>query len=213
VRASSGIKTIADLKGKRIVTHIKSNVSLRQLKRTILATAGMTFNDIIPVEAGGLGQNINKVVEGRADAAITALRIPVFRKAHVSIPGGAQILALGPKATDEFMSSRTPGSRTFTTKPAKGNVGVNAVTKIAAFDSYVNVGSQISNEEAYTLIKTMHPNWKELQKPLRVLRGLKPNQIAPPGNVIPYHPGAVKYYKEAGVWTAANDKRDAELMK
>ena len=96
VRASSGIKTIAGLKGKRVVTHIKSNVSLRQLNRTIFATAGMTFDDVIPVTAGGIGQNINMVVEGKADAAITALRIPVFRKAHAGIPGGVQVLALGP---------------------------------------------------------------------------------------------------------------------
>ena len=205
-RANSGIKTVADLKGKRVIINLKSNVSLGQLNRTILATAGLTEADVSPVTAGNIPQNINAVVEGRADAAVTALGIPLVRKANAGIPGGVVMLSIGPKATDAFMNAGMPGSRTMMAKPSKRNIGVAGPMKIAAFDTYVNIAGSISNEDAYTIAKTLHSNWKSLQKQHPVLRGVKPNQMAPAANPIPYHPGAMKYYKEVGVWTAANDK-------
>lgn len=205
-RASSGIKTIADLKGKRVIINLKSNVSLGQLNRTILTTAGLTVKDVTPVTAGNIPQNINALVEGRADAAVTALGIPLVRKAHAGIPGGVVMLSIGPKATDAFMNAGMPGSRTMMAKPSKRNIGVAAPMKIAGFDSYVNVSGTLSAEDVYILTKTLHSNWKALQKGHPVLRSVKPSLMAPATNPIPYHPGAVKYYKEVGVWTAANDK-------
>ena len=53
VKESSGIKTLADLKGKRVVVKFKTNVSLAQANRTILASAGLTENDVTSVESGG----------------------------------------------------------------------------------------------------------------------------------------------------------------
>ncbi|MBT3915076.1 MAG: TAXI family TRAP transporter solute-binding subunit [Rhodospirillaceae bacterium] len=206
VRTNSGIKSLADLKGKRVVINLKSNVSLGQLNRTILATAGLKPSDVKEVTAGNIPQNINTVVEGRADAAVTALGIPLIRKANAGIPGGVTMLPIGPKATDAFMHAGMPGSRTMMTKPSKRNIGVTKPMKIAGFDTYVNVSGTLSADDAYTLVKTLHTNWKALQKQHPVLRSVKPNLMAPATNPIPYHPGAVKYYKEAGVWNAANDK-------
>ena len=40
---------------------------------------------------------------------------------------------------------------------------------------------------------------------------MKLNKIAPSTNPIPYHAGAIRYFKEIGIWTAANDKRQAEV--
>jgi uncharacterized protein len=205
-RANSGIKTIADLKGKRVIISLKSNVSLGQLNRTILATAGLTVADVIPVTAGNIPQNINAVVEGRADAAVTALGIPLVRKANAGIPGGVVMLSMGPKATNEFMDAGMPGSRTMMAKPSKRNIGVSAPMKIAGFDTYLNVSGKLSADDAYILTKTLHSNWKALQKQNGRFRSVKPSLMAPASNPIPYHPGAVKYYKEAGVWNAANDK-------
>ena len=88
----------------------------------------------------------------------------------------------------------------------KGNI------TIAAFDSYLNAGSEVSNEDAYAMAKALHTNWKQLQKDYPPLRGTKQNAIAPANNPIPYHPGAIKYYKEAGLYTAANAKNDASRM-
>jgi hypothetical protein len=211
VRNSSGMKTIADLRGKDVQVNIKSNVSLGQLNRTLLATAGLTMKDVNAKESGGIVQGINMVVEGRVDAAVTALGIPVLLKAHAGIPGGIRILSLGPKASDEFMHKGMEGARTLTVKPSKRFVGVKGPTKIAAFETYLNISGNVSNEDAYIFAKTLHQNWKALNKDYGATRSVKVNAMAPPINPIPYHAGAIKYYKEAGIWSAENDKHQMML--
>ena len=59
----------------------------------------------------------------------------------------------------------------------------------------------------------MMKNWKKLQKDYPPLRGVPQNALAPAHNAMPYHPGAIRYWKEVGLWTAANDKQQAKLME
>ena len=209
VKESSGLKTVADLKGKKVVVKFKTNVSLAQANRTILSTAGLTEKDVISIVAGGVVSAINMVVEGRADATTVALTMPQMRKAHASVPGGLRVLSLGSLGTDAFMEAGMAGLYTKTMKPAKRIPFVRAETRIAAFDTYLNAGSQVSDEDAYNMAKALHQNWKKLQKDIPPLRGVKAEQLVTPLNPIPYHPGAAKYYKEVGLWSAANQKRDS----
>ena len=209
VKESSGIKTVGDLKGKKVVVNFKTNVSLAQTNRTILATAGLTVDDVTAVDSGGVVAGINMVIEGRADATTVALAMPQMRKAHASVPGGLRILQLGPKANDAFMAKGMPGLYTKTVKPNKRTPFVKGETYIAAFDTYLNAGISVKNEDAYNMAKAMHVNWKQMQKDYGPLRGVKVTALTPSNNPIPYHPGAVKYYKEAGLWSAANEKQDA----
>ncbi len=212
-KEDSGIKTVADLKGKRVVVKFKTNVSLAQANRTILATAGLTEADVIPVESGGVVASIGMVVQGRVDAAPIATGMPQMRKAHATVPNGLRILSLGPKGDDEFMAKGMSGLYTLVEKPSKRKPFVRQETKIAAFDSFLNAGSQVSDEDAYKMAKVIYDNWKQLQKDYPPLRGTQQKYLAPSNNPIPYHPGAVKYYKEVGIYSDANAKNDSGLMK
>ena len=212
VKESSGIKTMADLKGKRVVVKFKTNVSLAQANRTILSTAGLTEKDITSIESGGVVASIGMVTQGRVDAAPIATGMPQLRKAHATVPGGLRIIPLGPLGTDEFLGKGMAGLYSVKQKNSKRKPFVKSDITIAAFDSYLNAGSKVSNEDAYAMAKALHTSWKQLQKDYPPLRGVGSDAIAPANNPIPYHPGAVKYYKEAGIYSAANAKNDASRM-
>jgi TRAP transporter TAXI family solute receptor len=211
VREDSGITSLEKLKGKKVVTHIKSVTSLTNLSKRVLATAGISEKDVTPMESGGLVRNIDLVVEGRADASPIGYAMPAFRKAHATVPKGQRILPLGPKGTDEFLDSGVPGSRTHMAKASDKRTYLKGDTQVAIFDAYLNAGSAVSNEDAYILVKTLHENWKQLQKDYGPLRGIPQNGLAPASNPHPFHDGAIKYYKEVGLWTAENDKRQAAV--
>ncbi|MGA0314531.1 MAG: TAXI family TRAP transporter solute-binding subunit [Alphaproteobacteria bacterium] len=204
VKADSPIKRIEDLKGKRVVIDVKSVVSLANLNKAILATGGVMPGDVTAVNSAGVVQNINLVVEGRADAATVAAGMPAVRKAHATV--GVRMLSLGPNNSAEMFAEMAPGSRPFVQKALKRYPFIKKDQLITAFDAYLNSGKAVSSDDAYKVAKVLHTKWKDLQKAYGPLRGVGQNKIAPPTVSHPYHPGAIKYYKEAGIWSAANEK-------
>jgi len=211
-KEKSGIRTMADLKGKRVIVKFKTNVSLAALNRTLFAAEGISMNDITAVESGGVVASIGMVVQGRVDAAPIATGMPQLRKAHATVPGGLRIIPLSPHITGESLGKRMAGVYTVKQSHSKRKPFVKGNITIAAFDSYLNAGTQVSNEDAYNMAKAAYDNWKQMQKDYPPLRGTPQKGIAPANNPIPYHPGAAKYYKEVGIYTDANMKRDASLQ-
>ena len=212
VKESSGIKTLDDLRGKKVIVNVKTNVSLALTNRTVLSTAGLTEQDVAAVDSGGVVAGINMVVEGRADATTVALAMPAMRKTHATVPGGLRVLGLGKMANDEMLAKGIAGLYSMKVEPSKRYPFVREALTIAAFDTYLNAGSQVGDDDAYMLVKSLHTNWKKLQKDYAPLRGTPIDGLAPANTSMPYHPGAIKYYKEAGLWTAEHDAGQTKAM-
>ena len=212
VKENSGIKTLDDFRGKKIIVNVKTNVSLALTNRTVLSTAGLTEKDVDAVDSGGVVAGINMVVEGRADATTVALAMPAMRKTHATVPGGLRIIGLGKMANDEMLAKGIAGLYSMKVKPSKRFPFVREPLTIAAFDTYLNAGSQVGDDDAYMLVKSLHTNWKKLQKDYAPLRGTPIDGLAPANTSMPYHPGAIKYYKEAGLWTAGHDAGQTRAM-
>ncbi|MCC2095781.1 MAG: TAXI family TRAP transporter solute-binding subunit [Hyphomicrobiales bacterium] len=211
VKASSGIKTMEDLKGKRAVVAFKTNVSLARADIALLASAGMTEKDVESVTAGGVVAGLNMVSEGRSDSAPVAVSMPQMRKAHATVPGGMFVLPIGEKGTDELLGKMMPGLYTMKLKPSKSLPQVDKEKTIAAFDTYLNITGKVSPEDGYIFAKTLYGNWKKLQKDYAPLRGVAQNELIPANVVLPVHPGAKKFYKEVKLWTPAHDAAQAKL--
>ena len=207
VKANSGIMKVSDLKGKKVVTTTGPIVNLTNLNIAYLHSGGLGLKDITAIKSGGIVDNINKVVEGRADASAVALGMPALRKAHASVPGGIRILPLGGGGSDAFLDREVPGSRGLVQKPGKTRPFLTEPTRVSAFDAYLNAGKAVSADDAYKIIKVLHTNWASLQKSYGPLRGVKKDEICPPTNPHPYHTGVVKYLKEAKLWSAAHEKQ------
>jgi TRAP transporter TAXI family solute receptor len=213
VRASAGIERIEDLKGKRVVVDVKGNVSLADLNRAMLRTGGIGEEDVVPIDVGGIEQGVEAVIEGRADAAPIAIGTPLLSQAHASLPGGVRIVALGRNASDEALDSLAPGSRTLLLERSQERVGVSEATLVAAFDTFVNVGSGIDPEGAYLLARTLHEGWESLRNDYPALRGTSARDLAPATNPHPYSDGAVRYFKEVGLWSEANEAREKRISR
>jgi hypothetical protein len=214
-KKSSGMKTVADLKGKKVATDFKANASLDAANRAMLKAAGLDpEKDVTTVTISGIPEGYSGVTEGRFDAAATALAIPLAVKADTTIPGGIIMLEMtGPNANTAFLDSEIRGFYMDKTKPSSQNPGVDREMAITGFDVFMIIGSDVSDDDAYMLIKTLHENWKGLQESYKVLGRNPAEMLGKPSNTVPYHPGAIRYFKEAGLWTAENDAREKALMK
>jgi TRAP transporter TAXI family solute receptor len=209
-RGDSTIETIADLKGKPVITAYRSVVLFQRVHEVLLATAGLTPDDIKPVEAAGVADAVRSLVEGRVAAAGSITNIGLLREADASVSGGLRVLALG---ENEAALEQLAGFTATTLKPGPASVGVTKPMRVAQFDVYLNTSSKHAADDVYRQVKAIHQNWGKLQKEVPGLRGADAAELAPANISHPYHEGAVRYFKEVGLWTDKHERRQQEMLK
>ena len=208
VRADAGIETVADLAGHRVITAVRSNVALERWHLGILATGGLGFEDIEALSVASLPDGIRMLTEGRADAAPIGLDTALVRQAHATIPGGVRFVGLG--GDESRVLDSVPGARVHVADTA--SVGIPVPTRVARFDTYLNTGPHISDDDAYLIVRTIHTHWDSLRRDYALLEPITAEMTVPPDSPHPYHPGAVRYWREAGLWTGAHESNQARAL-
>lgn len=211
VRASSGLTRVEDLRGKRVVLDYRSLVPLGRLNRAILASGGLTEHDVVPVTAAGLPEGARLVQEGRADAVAMGYRLPLVEQMNATLPGGGlRFLQMG--RDEARVPELMPGAWVATVTPDKSVVGMTGPTRLAMYDTYLNTSTKLAAADAYRIVAALHRGWKQLRKDYVVLAPVAANQICPVKTPLPYHAGAVRYFRKAGLWSAAHDANQARLL-
>jgi hypothetical protein len=210
VRADSGLERVEDLAGRRVVLNYRGLVPLDRLNRAILASGGLTEADVEPVTAAGLAEGARIVNEGRADAVAMGYRLPLVQQMHASIGSGIRFLTMG--ADEEKVGTLMPGAGVITVRPGPAVVGIEKPTRLAVYDTYLNTGIHLSDEDASQVVATLHGAWTSLRRDYAVLAPVEPAALAPAAPPHPYHPGAVTYLREAGLWSPAHAANQERLL-
>ena len=74
-------------------------------------------------------------------------------------------------------------------------------------------GAQTPDDVAQDVVRTVYENFEQLKEDYPPLRSGEREKFASAANTIPYHPGAVAFFKEEGLWTEANEEREQALAK
>lgn len=201
VRADSGIRRLADLRGRAVVTRFRSIAPFDRINAEVLATDGVAVDEVQEVVVAGVPEAIRALVDGRADAAIALLGIPALREAHATIPGGVRVLSLGP---EEHRVSDMPGFQAFTVQPGPAMAGVDEPIRVARMDVYLNTGVDVPRQLVHDVVRTIHGNWAALQEALPAFRSVPAAEVAPVHTVHPLHAGAEQYFVEAGLRPSAD---------
>ena len=207
---SSGLKSVGDLKGKPTVMSYRAIASFDKVNQAVIATAGLTLKDVKPVVVSGIPDTVRGIVDGRVVAGGTIIGIPMLREANATVSGGLRVLELGP---NEKPINALAGFTAVTIKPRPPFVGVTKPMKVPRFDVFLNTGAHLSADDVYKVIKVIYGNWSSLQKDVPALRAIPAKDLAPLNFGHPYHAGAVRFFKEVGLWTPAHETRQAALLK
>jgi len=200
VRKDSPIKTIADLKGKRVPTDYVSQRVLDVLTRGTLANAGLTYDDIKKVPVPNVVGGADEFAKGNADVFMFALGSGKVSEVDAQV-GGVRMLPVDPSPEAMArMRKIIPVAYAIKVEPGKGRAGVEAPTWTYAYDYLVLANSKVSDEAAYKLAKIMHDHKAELAAGFGGISGFDPGRMAKDMGPVQFHPGAIKYYKEIGAW-------------
>jgi TRAP transporter TAXI family solute receptor len=212
-----GIETLADIKGKR-VSRIQANPSVNLKVEAILAFAGLTWDDVDVVEVPSYGAALRGVVEGSNDCAGGVPTAGIFRELEASNrginwPGLPEDNAEGWERLRAVAPFFAPTVETVGAGLSADNPGHLIAYKYPMVTTYAGT----SEEEAYHLTKAMDETFGMYKDVNAVMPrwSIKESGTAPAD--APFHPGAIRYLKEAGVWTdeaeAWNQKRLERMEK
>ena len=200
VKNDSPIKTIADLKGKRVVDGFNSQKTIPPLLDAQYSTAGMTRSDIKPVPVPNVVAGASAFISGKADAFFFALGAAKVREANASVGG---IRALGIDNTPEnlaLLKKHFPPSYLRLEKPSPPNVGITEPTYVMSYDGALVASIDTPEDVDYRMVKTMHANKKALAEVFGPFNLFDPNRMATNMDSIKWHPGTIRFLTEIGMW-------------
>jgi len=211
--ADSGIKTVADLKGKRIPTGWRGIPIVHFSSTANLATAGLTLNDVVQVPVAELNEGVRAFLEGRTDVMWHSAGSPAVQEANARVRGGIRLVAMGTSPEGmKRLAEIYPG--TYKTTLKKGSsVGVLDDVAVASNDIYIVAPTSLSEDLVAAFLKTVWDANEELRSVTPRMRLWTRERMVSPEASIPFHQGAIKFFREKGKWPAAMDKLQAELGK
>lgn len=212
VRENSGLRTIGDLKGKRVAMKLSGNLALESANVAMLASAGLSEKDITNITMAGLTQGLKAVADGTIDAAPMSTSMPIVQELNATVPGGVRILTLdGPNATTTFLSKEVPGLYAFPIEPAPNRPGVHRGTVVTGFDVFLLGSADMPESRAKAVVEALLASWDDMRKKYPQLAHSTVQDLSLPTNAVPYHPGAIAAFKAKGMWSAANVEREQQF--
>jgi TRAP transporter TAXI family solute receptor len=203
----AGISKIADIRGKR-VTFVQGAPSLNNAMAALLSYANLDWDDVTPVEVGGYNASIDAVLNNRADVVGGACNSPPFLRLEAS-PRGLFIPSLPHDDLEAVarVRSRLPWyvphlAFEGPTLPEEGlQVFSSAYPLLVGLDSSVEAW-------AYSIVKIMHHHFDDYKNNAPGATGWNMERQKFDQAFLPFHPGAIRYYKEVGVWDEAAEAQN-----
>ena len=197
----SPIKNIPDLKGKTMPWGFNAQTTGRILQETVLASGGLTMKDVKTVPTQSLFSGVDLLGEGKVDAATISIGTGQGQQANVKMASRGGIRFLNMDSSPEAIARirKVLPARPFLVQPAPFAVGIVGPTTVLAYSIFLSTSAKMSDDVVYDIVKMMHASKEELIKGHPVFRNFEPNRMTEEIGV-PWHPGAIKYYKEICQW-------------
>jgi len=205
VRDKSDIKRVSDLKGKKVAWDFGGHAINQTWQNAMMEMEGVKPSDVTQVRFSNLNDGVRGVAEGKVDASISALGIGLVEEVNAMEP----IRFLNLPNTEASNKVLAPyGASVVKSTPT---TGVKGETHVIGYPLHIVSSSKVSEHTVYTMVKAWWDNLEELQTLHPLFKRWKKEHQAITNFTVPYHPGAIKFYKEKGVWTDKHDARMKEI--
>lgn len=204
VRKDSPIKTMQDVKGKRVTGEYPANLAIWYNVFGALSSAGLAWSDVRVIPVPGLNEGIDALVQGRADVSSYALNSAKVKEADSAV--GVRHLAIDCSPDGERrLRAAVPGYYPRRLKKGEGT-GVLEDLCVIGYDVYLVAGKSADDKTVESLLAAIADNAPKLAPYHPVLRDFTREQMITADITIPYHPAAARFFRERGAWTAETEQ-------
>ncbi|MFL6931939.1 MAG: TAXI family TRAP transporter solute-binding subunit [Xanthobacteraceae bacterium] len=193
VRKDTSMRTVADLRGKKVVYGFSAQRVLDIVMRAMLATGGLTEKDISPVLVPNVIRGADDFVAGAADMFYFAFGAPKVREVDATV-GGIRAIEI-PESGMDAARKLYPDGYLARAAPGPFYIGVEKPMGVYTWDNMLFTHAQVKDDVVYKMIDTMAKNQDDLVAVQPALRTFSPQALYKKYNV-PYHPGALKYFAD-----------------
>ena len=212
-RRDAGIKTFADLVGKRVCTYKTYPVLDLYGYQAMMAYANLRPDQVKEVPVGGYKEGLRAVIDGAADTSCASPISPPVKELDAS-PHGLHWLQMPRSETEAWKRYLKVAPMMFPVTQTFGpGITKDRPQHTFGYCYRWNVYDWQDENLVYWFTKkldTMYDDYKERHPLLKFWTtdiAINLEQA-----FYPFHPGAVKYYKEIGMWGPKEDKWQAEML-
>ena len=193
VRVDAGVNSIKDFKGKAIAAQPRGNTA-EEITKQLLQVNGLTYNDV-KMSFVSYTDAVTQVQDGHAVAFTAGTTIP--SSAVMDIATSREIKLLDLANQIEAMKKLNPGY-TLNTIPKDTYPKQDKDVQVIGYATHIVASCKLAEDLVYAMTKTIAQNTQQLSAIVKDIKTLSPKGMAEDIGV-PFHPGAAKFYKEAGV--------------
>jgi TRAP transporter TAXI family solute receptor len=198
VKKDSPIKTLADLKGKRITYGYTAQPAFKPILDALLANGGLTPADIRPTLVPNLVRGAEDFASGNADAFFFSAGAAKVTEVDAGV-GGLRLLPVSTApAAIEAMKKIYPLGYAAEIAPRPGLAGVTQPVYTLAMDLALFVSAGEKEENVYKVVKALAENKADLTTTFAPMAEFDVNQMYKQAPMA-FHPGALRYYRERGL--------------
>ena len=198
----SPVKTLKDLKGLRMPSQFTAQNTVQLTQDAMLATSGLATVDMKAFPVASTVKGMQALGEGKVDAAqscygcAAALELNNALAAH----GGMRFLSL-PDTPEAMAALRKVFSSAYTQifQPSPTSTGIVGPTRLMVFSDFLLSSTHVSDDVVYKTTKAIYENKAALAASAAPMKTFDPSVMAEE-SIVPYHPGAEKFYREVGQW-------------
>lgn len=192
-RADSGIKTLADLKGKRVsVGAPKSGTEINA--RSLLTANGIKYSDFSKTEYLPYAESAQLIQNNQLDATLLSSGLGVAALRELAASTNVIMVPITPEQIAKIGNPvYQPGSI-----PANTYNGQTADVPTMTIGNFLVTRKEVPDDVVYKMTKAMYTHLDALIAAHSAAKAIDPAK-ALRGMPLPVHPGAEKYYKEVGL--------------
>jgi uncharacterized protein len=200
VRADSGITKTEDLRGQPMVDGYTAQQTILPQLDAIYATSGMSRSDMQPVQVPSVVGGADAFIAGDSVGFIFAHGAGKVREADAAVGGIRALTVPNTPEALEAIRQHWKSGYIVQMEPGPANPGVLEPGSFIAYPQLVFTNAAVDEETVYRLTKVLHESKETMAAAFPPFAGFEPSEMV--GETAPgeYHAGAIRFYKEAGLW-------------
>lgn len=193
-----GVAKMADLKGKRVSTGSPGSATEIMASRAIEAT-GLNKDKDMRRQRLGVAESVNALTDHRIDAFFWVGGIPTAAISRLAIARGIKMKLIDHADVVDRMNEKYGKLYSKSRIKAGTYPGYRTDCDVAEVWNLIVTGDRMSDEEAYTITKTLIERKDDIAKVHKEAESFSLDNQMQDRSPVPFHPGALKYFKENGV--------------